>query len=173
MSDNFLGEIRVFSFDWPPKGWALCNGATMQIQQNAALYALLQTQFGGDGVKTFALPDLRGRTPVYGVGYQNVRYAGGAETVALGVDTLPPHIHALYATTNTATVPNALGNVLATVKPDTNNKTWPIYSGAAASVGLTGGSVASAGNNAPHNNMQPYTVVNFCIALSGLYPTRQ
>jgi microcystin-dependent protein len=175
VSDNFIGEIRIFSFPWAPQGWALCNGATMQIQQNQALYALLGTQFGGDGTKTFLLPDLKGRTPVYGVGYQGVRNAGGTETVALAVNTIPPHVHTLYATTNNATTSNPTNCVLATVQPDhsTPPKTWPIYSAATASGALINKGVSNNGGGGAHNNMQPFSVVNFCIALSGLFPPRQ
>jgi microcystin-dependent protein len=174
VTENFIGEIRVFSFDWAPQGWALCNGAIMQIQQNQALYSLLQTQFGGDGSKTYGLPDLRGRTPVYGGGYQGARNAGGVETVALTVDSIPPHVHTLYATTNNASSTSATNAVLAVAQPDKSTPpgVWPIYSAASTTGALIGKTVSSVGGSEPHNNMQPYTVVNYCIALSGFYPTR-
>jgi microcystin-dependent protein len=174
VTENFIGEIRVFSFDWAPQGWALCNGAIMQIQQNQALYSLLLTQFGGDGSKTYGLPDLRGRSPVYGVGYQGLRYAGGVEAIALTVNTMPPHVHTLYATTNAATKTTADNNVLAVAQPDTSTPpgVWPIYSAAPTTGALIGKTVSSIGGSMPHNNMQPFTVVNYCIALSGFYPTR-
>jgi Microcystin-dependent protein len=173
VSDNFLGEIRVFSFGWAPTGWALCNGATMQILQNQALYALLGTQFGGNGTSNFNLPDLQGRTPVYGVGYQGLQYAGGQEAVALTADTMPTHSHAIYATTNNASSANARGDVLATVVADGSGTVWPIYSGATANATLAAPSVSSVGAGATHANMQPFAVVNFCIALQGIWPTRQ
>lgn len=172
MSDNFIGEIRVFSFDWAPYGWALCNGATLQIQQNSALYSLLGTQFGGDGKTTFSLPDLRGRTPVYGVNYQNVANAAGAEAVVLSTNKLPPHGHALYATTNLATGGSGKNTVLATIVPDPQGVTRPIYSAAATTGSLASGSISMTGGDQPHNNMQPFAVVNFCIALTGIYPSR-
>ena len=173
MSDNFIGEIRVFSFDWAPQGWALCNGTIMPIQQNQALYVLLGTQFGGNGTQTFGLPDLRGRTPVYGGLYQGVKYAGGAQTVAITADTMPPHGHLFYATTDNATVISGKDNVLATAQPDgVQKKTWPIYSAAPTTGSLASGTVSSTGGSQAHNNMQPYTVVNYCIALSGIFPPR-
>lgn len=172
VGDNFIGEIRMFSFGWPPNGWALCNGATLQIQQNQALYALLGVQFGGDAKTNFGLPDLRGRTPVYGVGFQNVSNAGGQEQVTLTTDTIPTHVHAFYATTNTATAGSAQGNVLAAVKPDASGKTWPIYSGAPTTGSLAGGTISAEGGSQPHDNMQPFTVMNYCIALMGLFPSR-
>lgn len=175
MSDNFIGEIRLFSFPWAPQGWALCDGATLQIVQNQALYSLLGVQFGGDARTTFKLPDLRGRTPVYGVNYQGVANAGGQEQVALTADQMPPHGHAVFATTNTATSPNASGTVLATVGPDKSSppKVWPIYSAAATTGLLASASVSTAGATQPHNNMQPFAVINFCIAVTGIYPSRQ
>ncbi len=173
MSENFIGEIRVFSFAWAPLGWALCDGATMQIQQNSALYSLLGTQFGGNGTSNFNLPNLQGRVPVYGVGCQGVQNAGGQEAVALTADTMPMHAHAIYATTNNATSANARGNVLATVPADGQGTVWPIYSGAIVNATLAAPSVSTVGAGAAHANMQPFAVVNFCIALQGIWPTRQ
>lgn len=173
MSDNFLGEIRMFSFAWAPEGWALCTGTTMQILQNQALFALLSNQFGGDGKTTFKLPDLQGRAPVYGVDYQGLAQAGGVEAVALTTGGLPTHAHTLYATTKTATSASAKNNLLATVAPDGQGTLWPIYSGATVNVTLASPSVSSVGMDAAHNNMQPFAVMNFCIALQGIWPTRQ
>jgi microcystin-dependent protein len=173
MSDNFIGEIRAFSFNWRPTGWALCNGALLSIQQNAALYSLLGTQFGGDGKNTFALPDLQGRTPVHAGGQIANGTKKGAETTALAAATTPAHTHTFFGSTDPATSLNATGKVLAVAQPDlSQHVSRPIYGEATQNASLIAGTISAEGAGAGHQNMQPFTVINFCIALNGIYPSR-
>ena len=175
MSDYFIGEIRLFALNYAPQDWHICDGSLLPIQTNAALYVLLGARFGGDNVKTFALPDLRGRTPVhvnYSAGFQSVGTAGGSETVQLAPTQLPAHTHTVNATTNAGTGTNASGNLFggADGAPPPN-----LY---APSTGvlqpLNTNTVTSIGGNVGHNNMQPYQVLNYCIALSnGFFPPHQ
>lgn len=173
--EPFVGEIRAFAFGQIPKGWALCNGSLMAISQNTALFSLLGVRYGGDGKTNFGLPDLRGRTPMgFGqVGGVNVPLgtAAGVEAVALTTDQVPSHVHAVRATTAIAStnVPN--GNLLA----QTSNANVPAYAApsgatlAAAAVAPSGG---GAGAGVAHENMQPSLAVSWCIATTGLYPSR-
>lgn len=179
--DPFVGEVRIFTWDWAPRGWALCNGAVLPANQNYALYSLLGNTFGGSAPTTFALPDLRGRTPVsMGRGQDQQIYAqgqkGGAENVGLTISNMPMHNH--YVTALAGTAGNATGpksGLPATVGKAGSNPTVNIYAPAANAplVPLAPDTLSSAGGNMPHNNMQPYMVVNFCIATSGIYPPRQ
>lgn len=180
--DPFLGEVRIFTWSWAPQGWALCNGALLPAQQNAALNALLGQTYGGNGTTQFALPDLRGRTPIHigfgpdGIGYQQGK-AGGAETVALTAATMPPHTHAVNALGGTkgnaaqpkSAIPATVG-VAATVTSAVD-----IYAAATAgpATQLNAGTFSTEGGGAAHNNMQPFQVLNFCIATLGLFPPRQ
>ena len=180
MSEPFVGEVRLLAFNWAPKGWALCNGAVLPVNQNQALYSLIGNFYPGTvqtGV-TFALPDLRGRVPMgaqhftSGFGVQ-----GGAETVQLTVATTPPHTHNAMVT---AAAPNAPlpDNALFTSIQATPSSgvSYNAYATAPAqwpsAVALAGGTVQTVGAGQPHNNMQPFAVVNFAICLSGYYPTR-
>ncbi len=180
MTDNYLGEIRVFGFDYAPQGWHLCDGSLLSIQQNSALYALIGIAFGGDGVKTFALPDLRGRTMIDsgqkpgGTAY--LRGAnGGSETVALALEQTQPHNHNM-------TVDNSLGaanmpaNILAIPKeaktPSEQINTYREFASTNTKTTLNPATLDTAGSNAGHNNMQPFLTVNFCIATMGYFPPR-
>lgn len=169
--EPFVGEIRAFAFGRIPKGWALCNGSLMAISQNTALFSLLGVRYGGDGKATFGLPDLRGRTPIgYGqVGGVNVPLgtAAGVETVALTTDQVPSHAHAVRATAAIAStnVPN--GNLLAQAPA----ATVPAYA-APTSATLAVAAVAPSGADVAHENMQPSLAVSWCIATTGLYPSR-
>jgi len=175
--EPFIGEIRMFTWNWAPVGFALCDGAILQVQQNQALFALLSKTYGGDGVRTFALPDMRGRVAIpFNASYPLGR-TGGAETVTLTADQVPAHVH----TTNTVAAPGnaagANGNLYAQVGRFKTNPTIRVYANppvpaGAALVPLSATTIASAGGATGHANLQPYLVVNFCIATTGYYPPR-
>lgn len=180
MSDPFIGEIKIWAFPWAPRGWALCDGAQLNIQQNAALYSLINYQFGGDMKTVFNLPDLRGRVPV-GTGHQlgGTTYKngdkGGAETVTLNITTVPVHGHGIVAATDNGTALPPTGNLISTVvSASTATGNFSSYKGSGwtADVALNAGSVTTAGADKAHSNMQPFAVVNYCIATVGNYPPR-
>ncbi|MGE5466649.1 MAG: phage tail protein [Ignavibacteria bacterium] len=176
MSDCFLGEIRLYAFGFPPRGWALCNGATLQISQNTALYSLLQTNYGGDGRTTFGLPDLQGRAPRgQGVmtnppGQVNLGEKAGVESVALTIDQVPLHSHALRASTLPGTTQAPANAVFG--KPTGPTTTANLYAAPGTLQAMNAVTISSAGANAGHENMQPFAVTNFCIATQGYYPSR-
>ena len=175
MSEPFLAEIRIVGFNFAPRGWAFCDGQILPINQNQSLYSLLGTTYGGDGRTSFALPDLRGRTPVHegqlpsGGSYQ-LGQKSGAETVALTSDQMPAHQHDLVATNDSATAPAPAGNLPATAPAAVGE----IYSSGSASLtaAFNAAAIASAGGGQGHENMQPCLALNFCIALQGLFPSR-
>lgn len=180
--DPYLGEIKMFSYNWAPKGWLACNGALLPIQQNQALYSLIHTQFGGDGINTFAVPDLRGRTPVAQGVSNNVQIRsgqiGGSSTVTLTTAHLPAHTHQLNATSVSASTKMAAGSYLAAAK-SSGSAGVPVASYAAIetvdtskNITLNIGSVSVSGSAQPLNNMQPSLGLNFCIATMGIYPQR-
>lgn len=175
MATFFTGEIKIFSFNWAPVKWAKCDGQPLAINQNAALYSLIGTQFGGDGRNTFMLPDLRGRVPVHSGRMYHQGNFGGVESVTLVEQQIPKHFHDVNATSEIGTE----------IKPyDTsnpgvedfyfaqNNKTFNLYGSASNLVDLRPSVVSETGGDQAHSNIQPSTVVNFCIALDGLYPSR-
>jgi len=164
MADPYLGEIRLMSFSFPPKGWALCNGQLLPINQNQALFSLLGTMYGGDGRVSFALPDLRGRVPIHvGSGHSQGERAG-TYAHALSLAELPTHVHQVGAS-SAASGGNAgpTGRVLG----GANNA----YHAPAALVALHPQSVTSAGGSQPHQNTAPSLTVSFCIALVGIFPS--
>lgn len=170
--EPFVGEIRAFGFGIIPRGWALCDGSTLPIQQNAALFSLLGTTYGGDGVRTFQIPDLRGRTSVgQGRGQDGQDYplgrVAGQENVALTVDQIPPHIHQLSCASATGTSNDAAGAL-----PASSPTTTSAYAALPVTGAMAANALAPAGASAAHNNMQPSLVVNYCIALIGIFPTR-
>ena len=180
MSDFFLGQVMMTGFNFAPKYWAQCNGQLLPIAQNQALFSLLGTQFGGDGINTFALPDLRSRTPTgYGSsvdpGWQppavQMGQAAGSENVTLLPSNLPAHTHAVNATTASADNRNATGRMYAT-STGTGTPMSLYAPGNGPQVPQHPQTVDQAGGNQPHPNVQPYTTLNFCIALSGIYPSR-
>jgi len=173
MSDVFVGQISLFAFDYAPKGFAQCNGQIMQIQQNAALFALIGVTYGGDGITTFALPDLRGRVPIgYGTSTQSgqvvLGQVGGAEAVTLSSTNLPAHNHALAASTQVATRRPPPGRMLAT-DTSTNAEYYAVPGQVTA---LSPASIGVTGGNGPHENRQPFLTINYCIALQGIFPSR-
>jgi len=179
MSQPFLGQIALFPYNFAPRGWALCRGQLMSISQNTALFSLLGTFYGGNGVSTFALPDLQGRVPIsagQGPGLSNYTLGeeGGVETVTLLSTENALHNHALNATTDSGTVVTAANNQLA--RPFTGSRTSSttglIYSTTAPNTSLAPNALSFAGGNLPHNNIQPAQVLSYCIALQGIYPAR-
>lgn len=180
MSNPYVGEVRMFAFAFTPRNWARCIGQTMAIQQNAALYSLLGVQYGGNGSTNFNLPDYRGRTPLCrttsGTGqpagspnYVNGN-TGGTETVALTLAQMPPHNHSLLGVTANGNKVTPVANTFATTQPAGNLFYVPGNEGNL--VPLNAGTVAIAGTGQSHNNMQPSLVVQFAIALAGIYPSR-
>ena len=166
MGEPYLGEIRPFGFNYAPRGWAFCNGDLLPINDNTALFSLLGTQFGGDGRTNFALPDLRGRTPIHtGPGYSVGAY-GGLEEVTLTQATMPAHTHAFNAIDEQADQFAITNTRMLAIAGDS------AYSNAANLVTMASSSTTSTGGGSPHNNMQPYQTVNYCIALLGYYPPR-
>jgi microcystin-dependent protein len=162
MATPFLGELRLMSFDFAPKGWATCDGALLPINQNQALFSLLGTMYGGNGQTTFQLPDLRGRTPVH-VGAGLVQgQAVGEEFHTVTVSELPEHLHMLRV--STADADQSAPSVLA---GSTN-----LYREASGLTALHPATLASRGGSQPHENRQPYLTLNWCIALAGLFPSR-
>jgi microcystin-dependent protein len=179
MTMPFIGQIQPMGFNFAPKGWALCDGQVMSIAQNTALFSLLGTMYGGNGTTTFALPDLRGRVPVdvgaspFGLYVQGE--AAGSETVTLDLSTLPSHNHAFLGTANIAndSQPSdgaALGTIGVLKQPGTKGD--PYYASDAAPQALNPKSIDSVGGNQPHDNMQPFLVINWVIALTGIFPSR-
>jgi len=169
MSEPFLAEVRIVGFTFAPRGWALCDGQILPINQNQSLYSLLGTTYGGDGRTTFALPDLRGRTPIHigNAGGSNVfpGQKGGAETHTLAASELPAHSHPFDVLSETGTTVNPDGNTLA-ASPD-----LPYMSGGTR-VAMAAGATSNAGGGQEHDNIQPFIALNFCIALQGLFPSR-
>lgn len=164
MAEPFLSEIRLMSFVFAPKGWALCNGQLMPINQNQALFSLLGTTFGGDGRVNFALPDLRGRTPIHVGGSHTLGERGGEQAHTLSIAELPTHTHVLTATTAAATLDFPTGNRLATA-------TMASYATPQALTPMAAGAVANTGGSQAHLNMQPFLTLSFCIALQGIFPS--
>lgn len=182
MGEWFVGEIRNFSFGSvqgspAPAGWLPCDGRALQVNQYAALYSLLGNAFGGTAT-TFNLPDLRGRVAVsQGVNAQGKVYtrgkAGGAEAVTIAAEQLPQHSHEFAARAEAGAVAGIAGNIVSTSGTNAAITTpQPLYAAPGAPVPLNPGSLSMAGGAAGHPNMQPYTVTNFCIATSGIYPSR-
>lgn len=165
MSEPFIGEIRVFGFDYAPQGWALCNGQLLSISTNQALFSILGTTYGGDGRTTFALPDLRGRVPVHIGNGIALGEMGGEESHTLSLNELPPHSHQVSGDSGAGTSPDPGGNVWASVAT-------ALQYAPGANVAMSGNAIGSQGGSQPHSNMQPFAVCNFCIALQGIFPSR-
>ncbi len=168
MSEPLLGEIRLFSGNFEPPGWLFCDGRLLPIRDHTALFEIVGNSYGGDGLTTFGLPDLRGRVPMGqgagpGLTNRNLGDEPGAESVVLDVTQLPSHDHTLRATNSAATQTQPSGNVLAT-------SATPQYLNAGTSVVMGTDAIGASGSNAPHANVQPSTVLSFIIAIAGRSP---
>jgi microcystin-dependent protein len=178
MDSPFLGTISLFAGNFAPSGWALCNGQIISIAQNQALFSILGTMYGGDGVTTFGLPNLQGRAPIHwgqGAGLTNrvIGEASGSENVTLLNSEMPQHNHMVSASTTTATLDTPTGNVLAVSSdPGAGGAPLNFIAPASANTTMAPGTITPAGNSQPHNNMQPYLAVTYIIALAGIYPSR-
>ncbi|MGQ7945871.1 phage tail protein [Flavobacterium sp. WC2509] len=169
--DPFVAEIRIFPFNFAPRGWAMCNGQLMPLSQNTALFSLLGTTYGGDGKSTFALPDLQGRTPMHpgqgpGLSLHDLGETGGSETVSLLQSEIPAHNHnfSVASLNSQSTTPS--NNILGRGNP------LKVYTSGGAMTAMGANSIAPSGGSLPHNNMMPYLTMNFCLALQGVYPPR-
>lgn len=167
--EPFLGEIRLMSFVFAPKNWALCNGQLLPINQNQALFALLGTTYGGNGTINFALPDLRGRTPIHMGNGHVAGERGGAQAHTLSLQELPTHTHALLAASNPADAAVPGGNLLAAADPTTFGNA---YAEPANLVAMAAGTAGNTGGSQAHLNMQPFLTMSFCIALQGIFPSQ-
>ena len=174
MTDQFVAEIRIFSFNFPPTGWAFCDGQLMPISQNTALFSLLGTNYGGDGKSTFGLPNLQGSVPLHvggnqpgpGLSFHDLGESAGSDNVTLLSTETPPHTHAVQAQT---------------IDPGDNRIPGPVLNLGAAQIYASGASNAQLsaqalsvfpGSGFPHNNLMPYLTLNFCIAMQGIFPPR-
>jgi microcystin-dependent protein len=169
--DPFVAEIRIFPFNFAPRGWAWCNGQLMPISQNTALFSLLGTTYGGDGKSTFALPDLQGRAPMHpgqgpGLSLHDLGEVGGTESVTLLESEMPLHNHMVGIAPEPGEVTSPSGNSIA-VSQEGN-----VFVAGTANKQMSASILPPAGGNMPHNNMQPFLTVYFCIALQGIYPPR-
>lgn len=166
MAEPFLSEIRMMSFVFAPKGWALCNGQLLPINQNQALFSLLGTTFGGDGRVNFALPDLRGRTPIHVGSAHTLGERGGAQAHTLSIAELPTHTHTANATTlGQDSIAPSNTAYFADTRPS------EFYAGASQQVAMNPAMVSNTGGSQAHLNMQPFLTISFSIALQGIFPS--
>jgi microcystin-dependent protein len=163
MATSYLGEIRIFGFNFPPKGWALANGQLLPINQNQALFAILGTFYGGNGTTTFALPNLQGSSPLHVSSNYPLGQVGGEPTHTLNIEEIPLHTHVPMAQASAGNQSNPVNNVWAAAGDAYNSKSNETMNPAA---------IANAGGSQPHSNMPPYLVLTFAIALQGIFPSR-
>ncbi len=164
MSEPYLGEIKIFSFGFAPKGWAECNGQLLPINQNQALFSILGTTYGGDGQQTFALPNLQERVPIHTGNGISLGERGGEQAHTLNISELPAHTHAPVGSPNSASTGNPTGNLWASTSSGSYSST--------PNTSMNPASIVAAGSSQPHDNMSPYLVLNFCIALQGIFPSQ-
>ncbi|MDB5902572.1 MAG: microcystin dependent protein [Betaproteobacteria bacterium] len=174
MADPFVAEIRIFPFNFPPKGWAFCDGQLMPISQNTALFSLVGTFYGGDGKSTFALPDLQGNAPMHtgqgpGLSEYFLGQTGGSQTVTLLESEMPAHNHGLMAQNAAGNRTSPIGNSFARL---TSGNAYIAGSPAPPLTPFSFQTLPPIGGSAPHNNMMPYLTLSFCIALQGVFPPR-
>jgi microcystin-dependent protein len=172
MANPFLAEIRIFPFNFPPRGWAFCDGQLMSISQNTALFSLLGTTYGGDGKSNFALPNMQGNAPMHpgqgpGLSLHDLGETGGSDTVTLLESEIPAHTHSLNASNSQGTDQSPLNEMFAGGVGGIS-----LYAAPASITQLADVTLAPAGGDQPHNNMMPYLTLNFCIALQGVFPPR-
>ncbi len=183
MSEPFLSEIKIVSFNFPPKGWALCNGQLLPINQNQALFSLLGTTYGGDGQVNFALPNLRGRIPIHFGSAHDLGEAAGQTAVTINQQSMPTHIHTLMASTTpvAATTANSVPGAAGTNKflapsiaslQGGQTSALNLYGNPTNLGAMAPNAVSSVGGSQPHNNMMPYLTLNYIIALQGIFPSR-
>ncbi|MAT41908.1 MAG: phage tail protein [Anaerolineaceae bacterium] len=170
MADPFIAEIRIFPFNFAPKGWAWCDGQLMPLSQNTALFSLLGTTYGGNGKSNFALPNLSGRAPMQpgqgpGLSLRDLGETSGSETVTLLESEIPAHNHAINVSQRAGVDRAPENNFLG--MPD-----FPLYVDGGETVSMDGNAISTVGSDQPHNNMQPYLTLYFCIALQGIFPPR-
>jgi microcystin-dependent protein len=164
MAEPFLSELRIMSFVFAPKGWALCNGQFLPINQNQALFSLLGTTYGGNGQTTFALPDLRGRTPIHVGSGHTLGEKGGEQAHTITVAELPQHIHSMSGSTvNSGGTDNPTNNFLGSASN--------LYHTPANLIAMNAGTIANVGGSQAHLNMMPFNTLSFCIALQGIFPS--
>ena len=171
--DPFVAEIRIFPFNFAPKGWAFCDGQILPLSQNTALFSLLGTTYGGDGKSNFALPNMQGNAPMHpgqgpGLSLHDLGETGGSDTVTLLESEIPSHSHTLMCLPAVADSQSPAGGTIARV---TGAQPYLAPAGAPL-VAMNSNAVTPAGGDQPHNNLQPYLTLNFCIALQGVYPPR-
>ena len=179
MSDPFVAEIRIFPFNFAPKGWAFCDGQILPLSQNTALFSLLGTTYGGDGKSTFALPNMQGNVPMFygqgpGLSLYDLGEEGGSQTVTLLDSEMPAHAHPLNATTAAGTGNDPNGTMFADGDWSFQGASGKVqyYTVAAPTVTMNTQAVGFTGSSFPHNNLMPYLTLNFCIALQGVFPPR-
>ncbi len=166
MAEPFLAEIRIMSFGFPPKGWALCDGQLLPINQNQALFSLLGTTFGGDGRVNFGLPDLQGRVPMHDGSGHTLGERGGEQSHTLSISEIPTHTHTLSGTSTTGSLIIAAGNLLGTSPSQ-------MYQAPDNNMGaMNAAAIQNVGGSQAHLNMQPFLTLNFSIALQGIFPSQ-
>jgi microcystin-dependent protein len=168
MSEPFLGELRIVGYNFAPRGWAMCNGQLLAINQNAALFSILGTTYGGNGQTNFALPNFQGRAPIHVANGFALGQTGGEQNHTLSINEIPQHTHSVNGSSGNGNRLTAAGNTWAV---EGSNTTF-IYSNGSQDAHMAPSAIANNGGNQPHSNMQPFLVLNFIIALQGIFPSR-